>query len=72
VQDVMAREVVAVRGSTPFKELVRLLNVVDHGGALVGIVTRAVDGVVAVETRVGWAADDAAAQGPPSEPAPLA
>src|SRR5262245_2544840 len=26
VQDVMTREVVAVRGSTPFKELVRLLN----------------------------------------------
>ena len=26
VQDVMTREVVAVRGPTPFKELVRLLN----------------------------------------------
>jgi CBS domain-containing protein len=226
VQDVMTRDVVAVRGSTPFKELVRLLNehrvtalpvlddagrvvvgvvsesdlalkevqplreghtpifesarhrserekaggttaatlmtrpavtvgpeapvavaarlmhdrevkrlpVVDHGGALVGIVTRAdllevflrpdeeirfeildgvagealglppgavavgvrdgvvrlagqvpirstalaleklamaVDGVVAVETRVGWAVDDTAAQASPSEPVPL-
>jgi CBS domain-containing protein len=33
--------------------------------------TRAVDGVVAVEARLGWAADDTAAQGSPSEPVPL-
>jgi CBS domain-containing protein len=33
--------------------------------------TGAVDGVVAVEARVGWAVDDTAAQTPPSEPAPL-
>jgi CBS-domain-containing membrane protein len=33
--------------------------------------TKAVDGVVAVETEVGWAVDDTAAQAPPSEPAPL-
>jgi CBS domain-containing protein len=33
--------------------------------------TGAVDGVVAVEPRVGWAADDTVAQPPPSEPVPL-
>ena len=48
VQDVMTREVVAVRGPTPFKELVRLLNehrvtavpVLDDAGRLVvGVVS---------------------------------
>jgi len=48
VQDVMTRDVVAVRGSTPFKELVRLLNqhrvtalpvVDDAGGVVVGVVS---------------------------------
>ena len=48
VQDVMTREVVAVRGPTPFKELVRLLNkhrvtavpVLDDTGRLVvGVVS---------------------------------
>jgi hypothetical protein len=84
VRDVMTREALAVQGSTPFKELVRLLNVLDHGGAPAGQfplrgtalaleeLTGAVDGAVAVETRVGWAADDTADQDPPSEPAPLA
>ena len=33
--------------------------------------TKAVDGVVAVEARVGWAVDDTAAQPSPSEPVPL-
>jgi CBS domain-containing protein len=45
VQDVMTREVVAVRGPTPFKELVRLLNqhritavpVLDDAGRVVGV-----------------------------------
>jgi CBS domain-containing protein len=32
--------------------------------------TRAVDGVVAVETGMGWTIDDTAAQAPPSEPVP--
>jgi len=48
VQDVMTRDVVAVRGATPFKELVRLLNehrvtalpVLDGGGrVVVGVVS---------------------------------
>jgi CBS domain-containing protein len=48
VQDVMTRDVVAVRGSTPFKELVRLLNerrvtalpvLDDAGGVVVGVVS---------------------------------
>ena len=48
VQDVMTREVVAVRGATPFKELIRLLNqhrvtavpVLDDAGAVVvGVVS---------------------------------
>jgi CBS-domain-containing membrane protein len=98
VQDVMTREVVAVRGSTPFKELVRLLNehrvtalpvLDDVGAVVVGVVSESdlalkevrplrgghtpiFESTVAVETRVGWAADDTAAQDPPSEPAPLA
>jgi CBS domain-containing protein len=48
VQDVMTRDVVAVRGSTPFKELVRLLNehrvtalpvLDDAGDVVVGVVS---------------------------------
>jgi CBS-domain-containing membrane protein len=48
VQDVMTREVVAVRGATPFKELVRLLNehritalpvLEDAGRVVVGVVS---------------------------------
>jgi CBS-domain-containing membrane protein len=48
VQDVMTREVVAVRGATPFKELVRLLNehritalpvLDDTGRVVVGVVS---------------------------------
>jgi CBS domain-containing protein len=48
VQDVMTRDVVAVRGSTPFKELVRLLNehrvtalpvLDDAGRVVVGVVS---------------------------------
>ena len=50
VQDVMTREVVAVSGATPFKELVRLLNVNrvtavpvldDTGRVVVGVVSEA-------------------------------
>lgn len=33
--------------------------------------TRAVDGVVEVETEVAWGVDDTVAQPAPSEPAPL-
>jgi len=90
VQDVMTREVVAVRGSTPFKELVRLLNEHrvtalpvpdDVGAVVVGVVsesdlalkevrplrgghTSIFESTVAVETRVGWAADDHGRPGP--------
>jgi CBS-domain-containing membrane protein len=48
VQDVMTRDVVAVRGATPFKELVRLLNehritalpvLADAGRVVVGVVS---------------------------------
>jgi CBS-domain-containing membrane protein len=48
VQDVMTREVVAVQGPTPFKELVRLLNehrvtavpvLDDAGHTVVGVVS---------------------------------
>ena len=48
VQDVMTREVVAVRGATPFKELIRLLNqhrvtavpvLDDAAGVVVGVVS---------------------------------
>jgi CBS-domain-containing membrane protein len=76
VQDVMTREVVAVRGPTPFKELVRLLNehwvtampVLDDAERLV---TGAVDGVVVVESALRWQAEDTATEVPPAEPASL-
>ena len=80
VQDVMTREVVAVPGATPFKELVRLLNanrvtavpVPDDGRVVVGVekMTGTIDGVVAVESRLVWPVDVDVLPVPP-EPAPL-
>ena len=53
--------------------VVRLAGQVPTRGTALALekLTRAVDGVVEVETRVGWAVDDTAAQAPPSEPVPL-
>jgi hypothetical protein len=55
VQDVMTRRM--------YDRRVKRLPVVDHSGA--------VDGVVAVESGLRWQAEDTATEVPPAEPAPL-
>jgi CBS-domain-containing membrane protein len=102
-------ELVATAARRMYDRRVKRLPVVDNSGALVGIVTRAdllkvflrsdeelrfevldhvigdllrlppgavevevSDGVVAVESELHWQADEATAQVPPAEPAPLA
>jgi CBS-domain-containing membrane protein len=69
-------ELVAAAARRMYDRRVKRLPVVDHGGALVGIVTRAdltgaVDGIVAVESELQGQAEDTGTQVPPAEPAPL-
>lgn len=78
VQDVMTRDVVVARPDTPFKELARLLHEHRIGAVPVlrGSVARrgqalalqelaaAVDGVVAVDSRLVWEHNDVAGERP--------